>query len=98
MAFFQGLFLISYFGIPVFILYRWIRIALSTHKSIVWSMAVALGLWLLQAAALIYSIAICLSGHCRVAPIQEYGVYALVVCAFIGIGALLWLSWRRHGR
>jgi hypothetical protein len=58
-------------------------------------MLAALALWLLQAAVLVYSIGVCLSGHCRVSATQEYLVYALVLAAFIGIGILLWLSARR---
>lgn len=94
MAFFQVLFLAVYFGTPAFIIYRWIRVALSSHKPVVWSMAIALGLWLLQATVLILAIFKCISGHCQVTPLEEYGTYGLMLCAYLGIGCVLWLTRR----
>jgi hypothetical protein len=59
-------------------------------------MPVALGLWLLQAAVLLYFIAICISGHCTLTPLQEYGPVVLLVCAHIAIAWLLWHAWRQN--
>jgi hypothetical protein len=80
-----------YFGTPLLIIYFWVRFG----RPAMWPMLSALGLWLLQAAVVIYSIMLCISGHCRVSAVQDYLVGALVLGAFIGIGILLWLSARR---
>jgi hypothetical protein len=95
MEFIQILVLGVYFGTPFFIIYRWIRLAVSGPGKLVWPMLIALGLWLLQAAVLIYSILMCVSGHCTLTPLQEYGPAVLLVCAYLGIGWMLWLAWRQ---
>ena len=83
--------LIAYFGTPFFCIFFWVRYG----RPAMWPMLAAIALWLLQAGVLIYSIAICLSGHCQVAKTWEYMVYGLMAVAYIGIGILLWLSARR---
>ena len=61
-------------------------------------MPAALGLWLLQASVLGYFIGICITGHCTLTPLQENGPLVLVVCAYLGIGGLLWFAWWQHAQ
>lgn len=91
----QILVLVVYFGTPFLIVYSWIRLARSNPRMVIWSMSIALGLWLLQAGVLLYFISICISGHCTLTAVEEYGPAVLLVCAYIGIGGLLWFAWRQ---
>jgi hypothetical protein len=95
MEFIQILFFAAYFGTPLFIVYSWIRLARLRPRKAVWPMPVALGLWLLQSGVLLYFIAICISGHCTLTPLEEYGPVVLLVCAYIAIAWLLWRAWRQ---
>ena len=96
MGFVQILFLVVYFGTPLFLVYWWIRLLRSSPRKAVWPMPVALGLWLLQAIVLGYFIAICITGHCTLTPLEENGPLVLFACAYVGIGGLLWFAWRQH--
>lgn len=95
MEFMQILFLAVYLGTPILIVYSWFRLARSSRRKAVWPMPVALGLWLLQASVLLYFLAICISGHCTLTKAEKYGPVVLLVCAFLGIGGLLWFAWRQ---
>jgi predicted transporter len=97
MQFIQMLVLAAYLGTPFFIVYCWIRFAKMSPGKVGWPMSLALGLWLLQAAVLLYAISRCVSGHCTLTPLEEYGPIVLVVCAYLAIGWLLWSRWRRSG-
>ena len=89
--------LLVYFGTPVFIVWWWTRPAVSGGLRPLWPVLAALGLWLLQAGVLLYSIAICLSGHCRPTPLEEQGPVVLLLIAYLAIGWLLWVMWKpRH--
>lgn len=98
MEFFRILFLVAYFGTPLFIVYSWIRLARLRTRKAVWPMPLALGLWLLQAGVLLYFIAICISGHCTLTPLEENGPVVLLVCVYAAIGWLFWLAWWRRRR
>jgi hypothetical protein len=87
-----------YFGTPVFIIYAWVRLAKSRSSEVAWPMATALGLWLLQAAVLLYFIAICLSGHCTLTPLEEIAPLVLLGIAYLAIAWLLWFAWRQSTR
>ncbi len=91
----QILVLAVYFGTPLLIVYWWIRLARLKPRKAMWLMPVALGLWLLQASVLLYFISICISGHCTLTKMEEYGPAVLLVCAYAGIGWLLWFAWRQ---
>jgi len=95
MEFIQLLVLAAYFGTPLFIVYCWIRFSRSGPGKVAWPMPVALGLWLLQAAVLLYAISRCVSGHCTLTPLEEYGPIVLLGCAYLTIVWLLWFTWRR---
>ena len=84
------LFWVVYLGTPLLIIGWWIWL-----RRPAWPMATALGLWLLQFAVWAVMVLGCLGGHCRLSALQEYGPYALTVVAYVAIGALLWLAWRR---
>jgi len=87
--------LVAYLGTPLFIVYAWLRLARSHPREVAWPMATALGLWLLQAGVLLYFIAICLSGHCTLTPVEEIAPLVLLGVAYVGIAWLLWLAWRQ---
>jgi hypothetical protein len=92
--FIQILVLVAYFGTPLFIVYSWVRLAKSPRRAVAWPMSTALGLWLLQAGVLLYFIAICLSGHCTLTPVEEIAPLVLLGVAYLGIAWLLWSAWR----
>lgn len=94
MEFIGILVLVAYLGTPLFIVYAWLRLAKSHAREVAWPMATALGLWLLQAGVLLYFIAICLSGHCTLTPIEEVAPLVLLGVAYLGIAWLLWSAWR----
>ena len=96
MEFLRLLVLVVYLGTPLLIIWCWWRFAAAGRGKPHWSMAAALGLWLLQAGVLLYFIAICMSGHCTLTPLQEHGPVVLLVGAYIGIGGLLWIAWRKN--
>lgn len=95
MEFLRILFAVVYVGTPLFIVYRAVSLSRSAGGKSWWPMLVAMGLWLLQAAVLIYFVGVCISGHCTLTPLEEYGPVALMVGAYIGIGWLLWVTRRQ---
>jgi heme/copper-type cytochrome/quinol oxidase subunit 1 len=96
--FIQIIALVVYFGTPLFIVYAWVRLAKSHSREVAWPMATALGLWLLQAGVLLYFIAICISGHCTLTPVEENAPAVLLGVAYLGIAWLLWFAWRQRIR
>jgi hypothetical protein len=95
LEFIRILVLVAYLATPVFIVYAWVRLAKSHPRQVAWPMATALGLWLLQAAVLLYFIAICMSGHCTLTPVEEIAPPVLLGVAYLAIAYLLWFAWRQ---
>ena len=85
-----------YFGTPLAIVWRWIVVGSRFGTPLVWQMAAALALWLVQAGAFLYAVLSCVSGHCNPPPIPEITLYALVAGAFLGILAMFILSALQH--
>lgn len=79
-----------YAATPLFLAYRWVRLAGAGLP--LWPMPAAIGLWLLQAAVLAYAILGCISGHCNPTALEQAGPVVLLVVAYLGIGWLLWFS------
>jgi len=92
MEFLQILFAVLYLGTPLFIVYRAVKLTRRAGGKSWQAMLVAMGLWLLQAAVLIYFVGSCISGHCMLTPIEEYGPLVLMAGAYIGIGWILWVA------
>lgn len=87
---------VVYLGTPLAILVRWIVVGRRLGTVMVWPMAAALGLWLLQAGAFAFAVLSCIGGHCNPPPISEPLLYALMGGAFLGIFAMSVLSALRH--
>jgi uncharacterized membrane-anchored protein YitT (DUF2179 family) len=85
-----------YFGVPLAVIVRWVVVGRRFGMVMVWQMAVALALWLLQAGALAFAVLSCIGGHCNPPPISEPLLYALIGGAFLGILAMFVLSAMRH--
>jgi hypothetical protein len=89
----RPLVLAAYLGTPLFLIFRWIRVAKAQPPRRVWPVPAALGMWLAQAALLAYVILMCVSGHCT-PPVAEPVLLAVMALAYAGIGWMLWLSRR----
>jgi uncharacterized membrane-anchored protein YitT (DUF2179 family) len=87
---------VVYLGTPLAILVRWVVVGRRFGSVLVWPMAAALALWLLQAGAFAFAVLSCVSGHCNPPPISEPLLYALMGGAFLGIVAMFVLSAIRH--
>ena len=85
-----------YFGVPLAVIVRWVVVGRRFGTVMVWQMALALALWLLQAGALAFAVLSCIGGHCNPPPISEPLLYALIGGAFLGILAMFVLSAMRH--
>jgi hypothetical protein len=44
---------------------------------------------------LLYFIAICMSGHCTLTPVEEIAPPVLLGVAYLAIAYLLWFAWRQ---
>ena len=85
-----------YFGAPLAIIVRWVVVGRRFGTVMVWPMAAALALWLLQAGAVAYAVLYCIGGHCNPPPIAEVVLYSVIGGAFVGILAMFFLSAMRH--
>lgn len=94
MTFFAILFWAAYLGTPLLIVVCWLRLPKSSARRPWWPLPTALGLWALQFMVWLVMVASCVSGHCRLTALQEYGPYALTVLVYAAIGWLLWFAWR----
>lgn len=91
LAFLRWIVLALYLGTPIYIVYRWVKLSRAGRGKPALPMLGALALWLLQLATLIYAIARCAGGHCRLTTFQEYAPAVVSIAAYAGIGVLLWI-------
>jgi hypothetical protein len=87
---------VVFFGTPLAIVVRWVVVGRRCGMAMVWPMAAALALWLLQAGAFFFAVLSCVSGHCNPPPMPEFVLLAVMGGAYAGILAMFVLSALHH--